>query len=404
VALAAATAESTEWSTQWADGEVETLASLSLDALEPLPADPTNRYADDERAAALGHRLFFDTRLSSNGAVSCGTCHEPARDFQDGKALAQGVGTTDRRTMPIAGTAYSPFLFWDGRKDSQWSQALGPLESPVEHGGSRAQYAHVIDAHYRAEYEAVFGPLPDLSSVPRVAGPVADPVASAAWTAMPASEREGVTRVFANVGKAIAAYERTIRHTPSRFDRYVHELTTTGAAPEGVLTGDEVAGARLFIGKAGCINCHSGPLFTDDYFHNTGVPVGRGAAGDMGRRKGAEQVVADEFNCRSPYSDASEGDCPELDYIVVDSDEMVRAFKTPSLRNVAARAPYMHAGQIETLEDVVRHYERAPRSPAGQSELHGLRLSDREIRQLAAFLESLSGPLTAPQSFLHEPR
>src|SRR5690606_37849639 len=96
---------------------------------------------------------------------------------------------------------------------------------------------------------------------------------------------------------------------------------------------------------------------------------------------------------RSAYSDA-DGDCPELDYIVVDSDEMVRAFKTPSLRNVAERAPYMHAGQIATLEDVVRHYERAPRAPAGHSELHGVRLSDREARQLVAFLKTLSGPLS----------
>ena len=117
---------------------------MSLAALEPLPRDPTNRVADDPRAADLGRRLFFDTRLSSNGRVACSTCHQPDRAFQDGIALAAGVGTTARRTMPIAGMARSPFLFWDGRKDSLWAQALGPLESPVEHGGTRAQYAHVV--------------------------------------------------------------------------------------------------------------------------------------------------------------------------------------------------------------------------------------------------------------------
>src|SRR3954466_8773278 len=157
---------------------------LSLETLEPLPPDASNQWADDERAADLGHQLFFDTRLSANGRVSCASCHDPKREFQDGLPLAQGVGTTARRTMPITASAYSPFLFWDGRKDSQWAQALGPLESAVEHGGSRAQYAHVIAEEYRDEYERLFGPLPDLSAIPRAAGPVPDPASRAAWQAM----------------------------------------------------------------------------------------------------------------------------------------------------------------------------------------------------------------------------
>jgi cytochrome c peroxidase len=109
---------------------------MSLAALEPLPSDPTNRVADDPRAAAPGERLLFDTRLSSNGLVACGPCHRPEHGFQDGMALAVGVGTTARRTMPIAGAARSPILFWDGRRDPLWAQALGPLESAVEHGKS----------------------------------------------------------------------------------------------------------------------------------------------------------------------------------------------------------------------------------------------------------------------------
>ena len=145
---------------------------LAIGELEPLPPDPTNRVADDPRAVDLGRRLFFDTRLSSNGIVSCGSCHNPDREFQDDRPLAIGVGTASRRTMPIAATAYSPFLFWDGRKDSQWAQALGPLESPVEHGGTRAQYAHVIAEHYREDYERIFGPIagPYWHSVRRGAG------------------------------------------------------------------------------------------------------------------------------------------------------------------------------------------------------------------------------------------
>ena len=135
---------------RWTAAEMEVLRSFSMRALEPVPADPTNRFADDPRAAALGERLFFDARLSADGKVSCGTCHQPQREFQDGAALATGVGTTTRRTMPIAATSRSQLWFWDGRKDSLWAQALAPLESPVEHGGSRAQYAHVIANALRA--------------------------------------------------------------------------------------------------------------------------------------------------------------------------------------------------------------------------------------------------------------
>ena len=165
----------------WNTVEIEQLRDLWIGELDQTPADPSNRAADSPVAAALGERLFFDTRLSATGTVSCGSCHRPDREFQDDRALAVGVGTTNRRTMPVAGTAHSPFLFWDGRKDSQWAQALGPLESPVEHGGTRAQYAHVIAEHYRAEYETIFGAIPDVTGIPRVAGPVDDPIAANAW-------------------------------------------------------------------------------------------------------------------------------------------------------------------------------------------------------------------------------
>src|SRR5688500_3574061 len=182
---------------RWSEAEVDELGTMWIGSLEALPLDPTNRVADDPRAAELGRQLFFDTRLSANGRVACATCHKPDQEFQDGTPLANGVGMTNRRTMPIAATAYSPFLFWDGRKDSQWAQALGPLESPVEHGGNRDQYAQVIAEHYRSKYEQVFGTMPALST------------------------RDEVTAVFVNIGKAIAAYERTVQYGPSRFDTYV---------------------------------------------------------------------------------------------------------------------------------------------------------------------------------------
>src|SRR6185436_7802118 len=276
---------------RWTAAQIDELRKLSISGLETLVPDPTNRVADDPAAASLGHELFFDPRLSSNGNVSCATCHQPDRGFQDGTALAHGVGTTNRRTMPIAGTAYAPFLFWDGRKDSQWAQALGPLESPAEHGGTREQYAGVIAGSYRAKYEQLFGSLPDLT------------------------QRDGVTAVFVNIGKSIAAYERRIQHAPSRFDRYVDSLTATGRPPAGMLSDDEVAGLRLFIGKANCTQCHNGPLLTNNEFHNTGVPANPSVPQDRGRIEGAKGVLADEFNCRSRWSDANAAQCSELEFL-----------------------------------------------------------------------------------------
>jgi cytochrome c peroxidase len=185
------------------------------------------------------------------------------------------------------GLYYAPFLFWDGRKDSLWSQALGPLESPVEHGGNRELYARVIAAHHRAEYEAIFGPLPDLD------------------------DRDAVTRVFVNIGKSIAAYERRLQFAPSRFDRYVAGLTEDGRAPDGILTADETAGLQLVVGKANCTQWHNGPLLTNNEFHNTGVPARPAPEPDRGRMAGAQGVLDDEFNCRSRWSDAKPSQCAD---------------------------------------------------------------------------------------------
>ena len=392
-------------SVKWTREELTLLRSLSLSSLAPLGGDPSNRYANDPRAAALGRELFFDARLSGNEKVACATCHVAAQDFQDGTPLAHGVGTTARRTMPIAGTARSPWLFWDGRTDSQWAQALGPLENAVEHGGSRTQYAHVIAEQYRDQYEAVFGLLPDMSGLPSRAGPVSDTAWRASWERMPEARRDDVSRVYANIGKAIAAYERRIEFGASRFDRYVDAVLAGGGhTPESTLTTDEEAGLRLFVGRARCVTCHNGPQFTDDHFHNTGVPLpGVSLPPDSGRAVGVRQVVAGEFNCTSRYSDAKPDDCEELRFAVTDGPELVRAYKTPSLRNVAGRAPFMHAGQLATLADVVAHYATAPAAPSGRSELKPVRLSPNDQRQLVAFLHTLSGPLVAPATYLEAP-
>ncbi len=384
----------------WTDTELTTLRTLWIGSLPPLAPDPSNQYGDDARAAEFGKQLFFDTRFSSNGEVACATCHIPEKGFQDGLPLAQGVGTTNRRAMPIAGTAYSPWMFWDGRKDSQWAQALGPLESPVEHGGSRTQYAHLIDENYRSEYEAIFGELPDLSDrtrFPEAAGPVDDPTVRAAWEAMSPADQKTVTQIYVNMGKAIAAYERLIMPGESRFDIYVQAaLENDKKTMNSTLTTEELEGLRLFIGAANCTRCHNDPLFTDNSFHNTGVPAVENLPEDTGRTQGAQKVLTDEFNCLSLYSDAEPDQCSELNFMVAEGEELERAFKVPSLRNVTSRAPYMHAGQFTTLEAVLNHYNTAPAAPTGHSELEVLNLSERQIKSIIAFLYTLNSDISAP--------
>ncbi len=389
----------------WTADEVAKLRNLWIGSLPPLPPDPSNKYADDPRAAAFGHQLFFDTRFSSNGKVACATCHQPDKLFQDGLPQAKGVATTPRRAMTIVGTAYSPWFFWDGRKDSQWAQALGPMENAKEHGGNRTLYAHLIAQNYRGDYEAIFGPLPDLSQLPPSAGPVDDPTARAAWNGMSAQDREAVTRVYANMGKAIAAYDRKLMPGPSRFDAYVQAvLNNDTSTMQSTLSPDEVAGLRIFIGKGDCTKCHNGPLFTNNDFHNTGVPAAPANPQDTGRALGAKQVRADEFNCLSLYSDAKPDQCAELRFMIADGEKLVGEFKPPSLRNVAERGPYMNAGQFKTLDEVLAFYNRAPAAPVGHSELNPLNLSETEMAQLIAFLKTLSGPLATSPEWLGPPQ
>ena len=194
--------------------------------------------------------------------------------------------------------------------------------------------------------------------------------ATSAWMALSDEKRDAVTGVFVNVGKAIAAYERRIELGPSRFDRYVDAITNDKPG-DGILTNDEIAGLKLFIGKANCTQCHNGPLLTNNEFHNTGVPRRAELPIDDGRLTGAAAVLSDEFNCRSRWSDARES-CAELDYLVTGDHSLERAYKVPSLRNVAGRAPYMNAGQFATLRQVLDHYNRAPAAPKGHTELRPL--------------------------------
>ncbi|TDJ32014.1 MAG: cytochrome-c peroxidase [Gammaproteobacteria bacterium] len=366
----------------WTESEIELLRSLWIGSLPPVPADPSNAVADDPRAARFGQRLFFDTRLSANGEVACATCHQPEHLFTDGLDVAQGVARGERHTMGLAGVAYSPWMFWDGRRDSLWAQALAPLESPVEHGGNRLQFVELLvsDAQYRSEYAALFDELPEL--------PAQDPA---------------ITEVFVNMGKAIAAYERLLVPGASRFDRYVQALLADDERQfEAMLSDDELAGLRLFIGDAQCINCHNGPLFTNNEFHNTAVLPARGKLPSMGRVAAVRETRADPFNCVGRFSDDPDANCAELRFART-GDDLIGAHKTPSLRNVALTAPYMHAGQMTSLTEIIDQYNRAPLAMVGHSEAKPLNLWRNERKQLEAFLRTLSGPLATSPEWLAAP-
>ena len=388
---------------RWSADEVAQLAAMRLKEAGPRPADPSNAYEQRTDAATLGRALFNDTRLSRNGQVSCASCHSADKQFQDGRPLGQGVGTGQRRTMPVAGAMHSPFLFWDGRKDSAWSQALGPLEDAAEHGGNRVRFVRLVQEQYRSQYQQVFGPLPDLAQLPADASPNGTDAERAAWNALAPDKRDAVNRVFANMGKSIAAFERTISVGESRFDRYAQATVTGDARGQDVLSQQEVRGLRLFLTKGQCVTCHNGPLLTDHAFHNTGVPPLDRGKPDRGRADGVQKLLRDEFNCLGRYSDAKPAQCGELQFLATDDPAQLAAFRTPSLRNVAERAPYMHAGQFATLQDVVRHYAESPKAVLGHSELarpgekhaerRPIQLSPADVADLAAFLGTLTGPL-----------
>lgn len=408
-ATAAASSSANDSQGDWSDAERRVLQSLSLDALPPRPSSPGNPVADDPEAIAFGHRLFFDTRLGSSDAVSCATCHQAERGFRDGLPRGRAIGETRRRTMSLVGAAWSPWLFWDGRRDSLWAQALEPLEDPAEHGGTRLQYLHLIadDAPYRKRYEALFGALPDtrdMQRFPLSGSPRGTAEERASWNAMAPADRRVASTVFANLGRAIAAYERQLAFGPSAFDEYVRALERDDAsAANRAMSEQAIAGLGLFIGKARCTHCHNGPLFTNNEFHNTGVFPADRLPDDRGRVEGVKALLEDEFNCLGPYSGADPASCGELRFIKKSGLELVAAFRTPSLRNIAASGgPYMHNGDFPTLRSVLEHYNEA-RATLISDDLEPLGLSDAQFAELEAFLRALDGPLSTEPSLLSAP-
>ena len=385
---------------RWTKAEIEIIRSLDINNLGAPPPDPTNNVADDSRAANLGHKLFFDEGLSITGTIACANCHQPESQFRDSLTRGIAIGQTDRRTPSIIGGAYSPWQYWDGRKDSQWSQALAPLEHPMEHGGDRMFYARYVTSTYKDDYEAIFGAAPDLSDrerFPEHAAPVERSDWNSAWQAMATKDKNLVNQVFVNIGKSIAAYERLLLPGPGRFDAYAGAFLSD--EQQTIFDHNEIAGLRLFIGKANCTHCHNGPLLTNNEFHNTGVANFPGEIPDKGRVQGVRDVTGDPFNCVSQYSDARDS-CAELRFARTGS-ELIGTVRTPSLRSL--HPPFMHKGQHETLREVLDHYNEAPLAIIGHNEAKPLNLTQLEITQLEQFLATLNAPLRTDPRWLTAP-
>jgi cytochrome c peroxidase len=442
--------------------------------------------------------------------VSCNSCHDVSRGGADhtpdppGNWVSFGGGAYDVNSQQTINSAYNELVYWNGRNDSLWSQIVAVVESHVSVNGNRMRVAWRLVDKYRAEYEAVFPeyPLPpELDAVaaqqarlepdgtctlvesacpaychttygpclprfpldarpgyvewgePAVCewGQPVDPILQPygdAWDCMQLADQLAVTRIYVNFAKAIAAFEYQLISKDSPFDRWA----AMGFAP-GKLGAAAERGARLFVGKAACAECHSGPLFTNHDFHNIGVPqlgtyvptTAECPAGGwcdcvsddaflpenclpIGARDGRRKLVANSFRRDSHWSDdeecrrhrsvhadpnyaaANPTQCDgRIKYYTLPIDNaLIGAWKTPGLRDVALTGPYMHNGMYETLREVVVHYNKGGMIDAGgetigslDAKIKALNLTEQEIDDLVAFLETLTG--TVDPAVIAEP-
>ena len=337
---------------------------------QPVLRDPSNRVSGDASAIALGQRLFFDARLSANGTVACASCHVPTRAWTDGRAQAAGLGALDRNTPTVLDAALSRWFGWDGAADSLWSFAVKPLLHPAEMGGSARGIAAVVrgDRTHACLYESAFR--------------------------MPAGTDD--ERVLVDTAKALAAYVETIRSGRTPFDEFRDALARGDRAAMARYPLAARRGLKIFAGKGACSVCHFGPGFTNGEFHDVGIPftLGPGRV-DAGRHEGIKRLRSDPLNLLGRFSDDASGVAATKTRHVEPTHASFGQFKTPSLRNVALTAPYMHNGRLATLRDVVRHYSELDLDRVhadGESLLRPLKLSPRESDDLVAFLESLTDP------------
>lgn len=298
------------------------------------PKDPTNRFADDPLAAALGTALFRDPALSGCGNVSCSSCHDAdTGTFAEPTAIGCDGQRTGRNPPTVINSGYYDFYMWDGRADRLWSQAILPFLNPVEMASSPAILRARLNEAYAAQYLELFGKTPDDTSD---------------------------DELLANFGKAIAAYERTLNRTDAPFDETVKRFLA--AVEAGTEQQDPAFLAlKTYVRTGSCAICHSGAALTDNRFHN--IALKDESAGAEGATLALPETFTWKFNAAGEFSDAPTG--PETNRLGnlesdfnTKHDSFVGAFRTPSLRNVELTAPYMHTGAVATLEEVIDFYDR----------------------------------------------
>ena len=387
------------------DEEVARIARMS--PLPAVPGDPSNRFVDDETAARLGHRLFFDRRISP-AAVTCADCHLPDKWFTDGKPLGDAIGTSTRNTPTVIDAARRRWIGWDGKFDSLWSQALAPIEHPDEMGSSRERLLRTVrdDATLRGIYERVFGPWPaELAA--KDADPIADGWRSAVDEGSNAAEvtaarQNSIDATAANVLKALGAYQRRLVSGEAPIDRAVAALKAGKPVDPADLDAPALRGLGLFVSRAGCFQCHRGPSFTDEEFHNLGFAGANGKVPDDPARLAAVDFLkASPWNAAGGFSDAADAPKGQMVRSLRRSGELFGQFRTPPLRGVARTPPYMHDGRLASLADVVRFYDTlegaSPVGHHGENVLVPLGLTEGDRADLERFLSSLTGKEPNPE-------
>lgn len=331
-----------------------TAAAIAQEPAPLAPLPPIAKFVPKDNPMTpdkieLGKMLFFDPRLSGDSSTSCAKCHDPEQGFSNGKQLSEGYpGTKHWRGVPtVLNAAYAKLLFWDGRSPSLEDQATGPIQAPIEMNQNPAHLVHKLRQipYYRKQFKKAF--------------------------------QSDVT--FANLAKAIAAFERTVISRNVPFDAYLK-------GDKSALDAEQVRGLQLFKGKANCIACHNGALFSDDKLHAVGVPEIEPL------KKDSDRVATRHFFAEGAGYKNHNIDSDYGHELISKSAEDRFKFKTPSLREIADTAPYMHNGAFLTLEDVVAFYNKGGgKLPNKDPLIKPLGLSKKEQVALIAFLESLSG-------------
>ncbi len=335
-----------------------TAAPTAVDSAAPLAALPPVPVPHDQPLTPdrvrLGKMLFFDSRLSGDGSISCADCHEPKRGWGDGNDLSRGYpGTVHwRNSQTVVNSAYLDSWFWTGSAKTLEAQAnsavTGPLAGNLNPRLAEERLKQVPE--YVALFREVYGGKP----------------------------------TYQRALSAIAAFERTVVSDDSPFDRHMRGDTTA-------LTAGQLRGKALFEGKAGCIACHSGPLMTDQKLHNLGVPPNPAFEQDPQRQIAMRERIRSKKVAEEVYLALDRDPGHFLD---TKKKADLGKFRTPPLRYLAFTSPYMHNGAFFTLEEVVDFYDRGgDEDPFGtkSDRIEPLGLSKREKADLVAFLSSLSG-------------